>query len=134
MADPRRRLEAEELRDSLLAVSGKLDRRMFGPGFKPFAFEDDHSPRYQYEKHDPDEPGSQRRSIYRFLVRSVPDPFMGALDCADDRPRYKRRPETLPGPATQISVVLNCDRVRGSEFGDASGCSEMRRMFRRVAE
>jgi len=32
------------------------------------------------------------------------------------------------------SVVLNRDRVRGSEFGDAGGCSEIRRTFRRVAE
>ncbi len=27
--------------------------------------------------------GAERRSIYRFVVRSVPDPFMDALDCPD---------------------------------------------------
>jgi hypothetical protein len=101
----RRRLEAEELRDSLLAVSGRLDLRLYGPGFKPFVFEDDHSPRYKYEEHDPDTPGSQRRSIYRFLVRSVPDPFMGALDCADPSQIVEKRTETLT--ALQALALLN---------------------------
>lgn len=58
----------------------------------------------------------------------------GAPYCADDGPRFIKRAETLLAPATQLSVVLNRDRVRGSEFGDAGECSEMRRTFRRVAE
>jgi hypothetical protein len=101
----RRRLEAEELRDSLLAVSGRLDLRLYGAGFKPFVFEDDHSPRYKYEDHDPDSPGSHRRSIYRFLVRSVPDPFMGALDCADPSQIVEKRSETLT--ALHALALLN---------------------------
>jgi hypothetical protein len=101
----RRRLEAEELRDSVLAISGKLDRTMYGPGFKPFGFEDDHSPRYKYEEHDADARGSHRRSIYRFIVRSVPDPFMGALDCADPSQIVEKRSETLT--ALQALALLN---------------------------
>ena len=48
-----------------------------------FRFQDDHSPVYDYTRFDVDSPAGSRRSIYRFLVRSVPDPFMEALDCAD---------------------------------------------------
>jgi hypothetical protein len=101
----RRRLEAEELRDAVLAVAGKLDWRMYGPGFKPFGFEDDHSPRYKYEEHDPDDTASHRRSVYRFLVRSVPDPFMGALDCADPSQIVEKRTETQT--ALQALALLN---------------------------
>lgn len=64
----RRRLEAEAIRDSVLAVSGKLDLTMGGPGFYLFGFIDDHSPHYLYDQHDPDDPKSLRRTIYRFIV------------------------------------------------------------------
>ena len=79
----RQRLEAEAIRDTVLSVSGLLDSKMGGPGFQAFGFEDDHSPHYKYAEHNPDDPASHRRSIYRFIVRSVPDPFMETLDCAD---------------------------------------------------
>jgi hypothetical protein len=77
----RRRLEAEELRDAILAISGKLDFRLGGPSFEPFAFKDDHSPRYDYVPMD--KPELWRRSIYRLITRSVPNPWMEALDCPD---------------------------------------------------
>src|SRR5205085_9490676 len=32
---PYRRLEVEAIRDSMLAVSGRLNRKMFGPAMKP---------------------------------------------------------------------------------------------------
>ena len=44
----RQRLDAEELRDSVLAVSGTLDSTMGGPGFELFRFKDDHSPIYDH--------------------------------------------------------------------------------------
>ena len=78
----RRRLDAETVRDSVLAGSGTLDRRMGGPGFELFYFKDDHSPIYDHT--DPakiDNPAVRRRTVYRFTVRSVPNPFMEALDC-----------------------------------------------------
>jgi hypothetical protein len=79
----RERLDAESLRDSILEVSGKLDLKMGGPGFDLFEFKDDFSPHYLYDKHPVNDPKGLRRSVYRFIVRSVPDPFMETLDCAD---------------------------------------------------
>ena len=102
----RRRLTAEEVRDAVLAVSGKLDRTMFGPGFQLFVLEHpEHSPHYEYHKHDPDDPASHRRSIYRFIGRSQPDPFMTTLDCADSSQSVPRRDETVT--ALQALSLLN---------------------------
>ena len=54
---------------------------MGGPSAEQFWFKDDHSPIYDYSRFDVDSPASYRRSVYRFIVRSVPDPFMDRLDC-----------------------------------------------------
>ena len=102
----RQRLDAEAVRDAVLSVSGKLDaEKMGGPGFRAFGFLDDHSPHYKYHEFDPDDPASHRRSIYRFIVRSVPDPFMETLDCADPSAIVERRNETLT--ALQALALLN---------------------------
>lgn len=102
----RRRLEAEEIRDSVLAVSGKLNKEMGGPGFYLFELEKpEHSPHYEYNKFDPEDARSHRRSIYRFIVRSQPDPFMTTLDCADSSQSTPRRHETLT--ALQALSLLN---------------------------
>jgi Protein of unknown function (DUF1553) len=102
----RRKLEAEAMRDSVLAVAGKLDRTMGGPSFRDFVLErPEHSPHYEYQLHDPEDPKSQRRSIYRFLVRSQPQPFMRVLDCADPSMSVDRRNETLN--ALQALALMN---------------------------
>ncbi|UUO05363.1 DUF1553 domain-containing protein [Blastopirellula sp. J2-11] len=102
----RRRLEAEEIRDSILSVSGSLDSTMGGPGFYLFALEKTaHSPHYEYHKFDPADPASHRRSIYRFIVRSQPDPWMTTLDCADSSQSTPRRNETLT--SLQALSLLN---------------------------
>jgi cytochrome c553 len=101
----RRQLEAEALRDATLAASGKLDLTMGGPGVNFFVFEDDHSPRYKYAEFDPADPSGFRRSIYRFVVRSVPDPFMTNMDCADPSQSVPVRNQTLT--AIQALSMLN---------------------------
>ena len=101
----RTRLDAESVRDSMLAVTGKLDLTMSGPAVRMFAFKDDHSPVYDYAGFDPTAPGANRRSIYRFLVRSVPDPFMDRLDCPDSALLTPKRSTTIT--AIQALAVLN---------------------------
>jgi hypothetical protein len=92
----RRRLDAEEVRDAALAVAGTLDRSRGGPGFEPFRFKDDHSPIYDHE----DlarllAPECRRRSIYRFTVRSVPQPFLECMDAADPNLNVPVRSSTI---------------------------------------
>lgn len=102
----RRRLTAEEIRDSILAVSGALNLERGGPGFYLFALEKTaHSPHYEYHKFDPADPASHRRSIYRFVVRSQPHPWMTTLDCADSSQSTPRRNETLT--SLQALSLLN---------------------------
>jgi hypothetical protein len=101
----RERLDAESLRDAMLWVSGRLDLRMGGPSDRQFFFKDDHSPVYDYTRFDPNSPEGQRRSIYRLIVRSVPDPFMDCLDAADPSQLVARRYTTLT--ALQALATLN---------------------------
>lgn len=102
----RRKLEAEAVRDAVLAVSGQLRPTMFGPAFRDFVVEKpEHSPHYQYHLYNPDDPASHRRSIYRFVVRSQPQPFMTVLDCADPSMQVARRNESLS--ALQALALLN---------------------------
>lgn len=102
----RRRLDAESLRDAVLATSGRLDRRMGGPGYDLFRFKDDHSPVYDHADlarlHDP---ATYRRTVYRFTVRSVPNPFLDCLDCADPNQPTPVRNTTLT--ALQALAMLN---------------------------
>lgn len=103
----RRRLSAEEVRDATLHVSGKLDRTMYGPGARLFVLErPEHSPHYEYHKHDPNDPSSHRRAIYRFIVRSQPDPFMTTLDCADSSQSVPKRDETVT-PLQALALLNN---------------------------
>ena len=102
----RRKLEAEAIRDSMLWVAGRLDERRGGPSFKDFVVErPEHSPHYEYALHNPEDPESHRRSVYRFLVRSQPQPMMAALDCADPSISVDRRNETLN--ALQALALMN---------------------------
>lgn len=102
----RRRLEAEEIRDSILQISGAMDDKMGGPGYYLFKLERTaHSPHYEYHKFDPRDPKSHRRSIYRFIVRSQPDPWMTTLDCADSSQSTPKRNETLT--SLQALSLLN---------------------------
>ncbi len=92
----RRKLEAEAVRDSVLAVAGKLDLTMGGPSFRDFVVEHpEHSPHYQYHLADPENPAIHRRSVYRFLVRSQQQPWMAALDCADPSMMVEKRNQTI---------------------------------------
>lgn len=102
----RRKLEAEELRDAVLVLAGKLNRTMYGPSFRDFVVDKpEHSPHYEYHLHDPEDVKSHRRSVYRFLVRSQPQPFMAALDCADPSMQVDKRNESQS--ALQALALLN---------------------------
>jgi len=81
----RTRLDAESIRDAILRVSGKLDLTPGGPSVKQFVQSPGiHvTPVVDYLSYDVDHPDNYRRSVYRFIFRTLPDPFMETLDCAD---------------------------------------------------
>jgi hypothetical protein len=101
----RTRLDAECIRDAMLLMSGRLNLRVGGPSDRQFYFKDDHSPVYDYARFDVDSPEACRRSIYRHIVRSVPDPLMDCLDAADPSQLVARRYTTLT--ALQALATLN---------------------------
>jgi hypothetical protein len=95
---PRTRLDAEQVRDAILLTSGRLDRRMGGPSDQQFAMKPGiHvTPIVEYGKFDWDRPQGHRRSVYRFVFRTLPDPFVDCLDGAD---------ASQPTPVRNVSVT-----------------------------
>ena len=81
----RQRLDAESYRDAVLAVSGRLDCTMGGPGAKHFKQTPgpQSTPVLDYTVFDWSGPAGARRSIYRIVWRGIADPFMEALDFPD---------------------------------------------------
>ncbi|OWK41630.1 DUF1553 domain-containing protein [Fimbriiglobus ruber] len=102
----RARLEAEAVRDAVLVVSDSLDQRMGGPGFELFRYKDDKSPVYDHtDVARINDPNNWRRTVYRFTVRSVSNPFLECLDCADPSINTPVRNTTIT--AQQSLALLN---------------------------
>lgn len=78
---PPRRLEAEAIRDSILAVSGALELTGGGPGFYLQEVEVENVMHYfPKEKFGPAE---FRRMVYLFKIRQEQDSVFGSFDCPD---------------------------------------------------
>ena len=76
-----RRLEAEAIRDSILASSGALDLKMGGPGFYLMDVIVENVMHYfPKEKYTPAE---YRRMVYLFRIRAAQDGVFGSFDCPD---------------------------------------------------
>ena len=78
---PPRRLEAEGIRDSILAVSGNLDRTAGGPSF--FLHNVDRENVYHYHPKEKFGPAESRRMVYALKVRMEQDGIFGSFDCPD---------------------------------------------------
>ena len=79
---PPRRLAAESIRDSILAVSGVLDLdNAGGPGFDPFEVEMENVRHYHAKKSYG--PEDWRRMVYMTKVRQEREHVFGAFDCPD---------------------------------------------------
>lgn len=98
-----RRLESEELRDTLLQAAGKLNLTMGGPGFQLFTAKDNAGVLYEPADRDGDE--FRRRAIYRMVVRGTEDPLLSSFDCPDASNTTPRRLATTT--ATQALSLLN---------------------------
>lgn len=91
----RKRLDAEALRDSMLAVAGNLDRTQGGPG-KPL---DD-------ENH--------RRAVYGLVSRTQPNRMLTLFDFPDARNTASKRSVTM-GPLQRLYFLNNSFVVQQAE-------------------
>lgn len=97
---PARRLEAEAIRDSMLAVSGKLEYKMGGPGFNLFDQRGGLSGFVPVESYQGD---GLRRLIYAHKVRREREAVFGAFDCPDaGQSTARRRESTTPIQALNL--------------------------------
>jgi hypothetical protein len=110
------RLDAESIRDAILQISGQLDLRMGGPSDQQFALAPGiHvTPLVDYAKFDPDSDAGRRRSIYRFLFRTLPDPFMDSMDCPAGDQLAATRTDSVTA-LQALSMLNNVFVVRQSE-------------------
>jgi hypothetical protein len=79
----RLRLDSECIHDAVLVAAGRLDLRMGGPSDRQFGLNPGiHvTPVVDYAAFDVNSDAGRRRSVYRFLFRTLPDPLMDGLDC-----------------------------------------------------
>ncbi|HUQ91889.1 MAG TPA: PSD1 and planctomycete cytochrome C domain-containing protein [Bryobacteraceae bacterium] len=120
---PYTRLEVEAIRDSMLAVSGRLNSRMYGPSMYPFV------PKAALEgSSDPDkiwtnseEGEASRRTIYAFIKRSMVVPMLEVLDFCDTARSSPKRLNT--SVATQALTLFNGEFVnrQAKYFADSLG-------------
>lgn len=103
-----KRLDAEALRDTVLSMSGCLDRRFHGPGYEDFEYREEYAPVYRYIPAN--EPRLWRRSIYRYIVRTTTHQFLATLDCPNAANLTPVRDHTTT--PLQALALLNNDFMR----------------------
>ena len=97
---PARRLEAETIRDTMLAVSGQLDLKMYGRGYNLFAQRGGLSGFKPVETFTGD---GLRRMVYAHKVRREREAVFGAFDCPDaGQSTARRRESTTPIQALNL--------------------------------
>jgi hypothetical protein len=101
---PSRRLAAEEVWDALLSVSGRLDPRREGPGFRLYSYSVDnvatYGPLQSFGKE------TYRRAVYLQAARSVKPELLGPFDCPDSSLPAQKRAITV-SPLQAFSLLNN---------------------------
>jgi hypothetical protein len=108
------RLEAEALRDAVLAVAGELNPRMGGPGFHDFEMPPQQGKNQVYVPADVAGPEFDRRSVYRASPRSGGNALLATLDCPDPSVATPARTVTTT-PLQALSLMNNGFMVRCAE-------------------
>lgn len=116
----RSRLDAEALRDSLLAVAGRLDRTMFGP---PAPLTDD----------------NRRRAVYGYIGRTKLDPMLLLFDFPNANSTSEQRTITL-GPVQRLFFLNNsfvaqeakalADRLHAGATSGSDDAEKIRQAYR----
>ncbi|XZE43605.1 DUF1553 domain-containing protein [Pirellulaceae bacterium SH467] len=102
---PPKRLGAEELRDSLLAISNRLNREIGGVGYRDtqHAFV---KGTHTYTTQDESEIHFLRRTVYRFYARGGRNPLLDTFDCPDPSVATPKRAETTT-PLQSLALLNN---------------------------
>ena len=100
---PLRRLEAEEIRDTILSVSGELDQTMFGPSVTVYYSHDEGKTKGDKPKGPLD--GAGRRSIYMEVRRNATNPFLDVFDVP--KPSTTRGERDVTNVPAQSLTLMN---------------------------
>ena len=101
---PRQRLDAEEIRDSLLVASGQLEDKVGGPSV--FAPVPNNLGAGNLWKVSKDSKDWNRRSLYVFTRRSVPYPMLDTFDMASAQQVHSKR-EVTTTPLQALTLFNN---------------------------
>jgi hypothetical protein len=133
------RLEAEVVRDSVLAVSGRLNLDRGGPGMFPplpeAVLQGQSRPGQGWGKSD--ERQASRRSIYIFVKRSLAVPELELLDSPDTTCSCEKRPVSTTAPQALTFLNGAFMRQQARHFADRlrkDAGQESREQIRRAFE
>ncbi len=101
---PPQRMQAEAIRDAMLAVAGVLDRKLGGPSFQLYKYTVDNVATYfPLDKFGPE---TYRRSLYAQSARSIRTELLSVYDCPDSSLPEPRRVVTT-SPLQALSLLNN---------------------------
>ena len=108
-----RRLEAESVRDAMLAVAGELNDELGGKGYS-----DTNSYFFKgtqfYDPIDPTGFPNQRRTVYRMSARGGRSPFLDTFDCPDPSTTTPKRSSTVT-PLQALSLMNHSFVLRAAD-------------------
>jgi hypothetical protein len=115
---PRQRLEAETIRDVILAVAGSLDRTMGGPNVFPYIDPDlfEKSSKRDWPGKPDDDPSTWRRSLYVFSKRSIRYPLFETFDQPNLVNTTDRRNRSTVAPQALILMNNGAVLVQAKQF------------------
>ncbi|HYP12682.1 MAG TPA: PSD1 and planctomycete cytochrome C domain-containing protein [Bryobacteraceae bacterium] len=117
---PRNRLEAEAIRDQILAVAGSLDKTLGGPGVYPYIAPElyQSSTGRKWPGKPDDDPSTWRRSIYVYSKRSIRYPMFEAFDQPNLANSCERRNRSTIAPQALLLMNNNFALFQSKQFAE----------------